>query len=147
MDKEKNFSGSYTNNLDSKGRVSLPFRFRESLGGRVFITKGTDNKFLWLFTEDGWFKYLEKLNNLPNSIAAKHARRYLIGNAYECEIDKLGRIQIPAPLRDFAGLGKEVLFMGNGSNIEIWKKSEKEKLDAEVDEAGGIQKYMEELNL
>lgn len=143
------FSGSYTHTLDAKGRISFPARFREGLGGRVYVTRGTDseNKYLWVFSGEKWEEMVRKLNELPKTAQAQRVRRHLIGNAHLCEIDRLGRIQVPAPLREFSALEKEVVIMGIGDSIEMWNKSKKVELDDRAEESGEIQKDMEELGI
>ena len=144
----QSFSGSYTHNLDKKGRVSLPVRFRESLVGRVHITRGADDeRYLWVFSDDGWTLMVNKLNGLPNNKMGNEVRRHFIGNEHESKIDRLGRIQISPLLREYARLDREVVIMGVGDRIEIWEKSIKEKHDAASEQDGVIQKYMEELGI
>ncbi len=114
------FSGEYEHSLDAKGRVIMPSKFRESLGSVFYITKGLDRNLL-VFSTDAWNSFYEKLSKLP--MADKNARgfsRLFLSGAAECEADKQGRILLPAPLRNYAGINKDVTIIGNGDKIEIW---------------------------
>lgn len=142
------YSGSFSHTLDAKGRVSLPARFREDLGGRVVVTLGADNdnRHLWLFPEEKWGEIVAKINSLPNNAQAQRVRRHIIGHAHQCEIDRLGRIQVPATLRQYAALGKEVIIMGIGDSIEMWDGAKRTSLDV-AEETAGILKDLEELGI
>lgn len=114
------FSGEYQHSVDAKGRVIMPAKFREILGDKFTVTKGLD-KSLFIFSAQEWEKFYEKLSSLPltNANARALARLFLAG-AVECEIDKQGRILLPAPLRTYAEIDKEVTITGNGNKAEIW---------------------------
>lgn len=117
---ESMFSGEYEHSLDAKGRVIMPLKFRESLGNVFHITKGLDRNIL-VFSHEQWESFCEKLSKLP--MADRNARgfsRLFLSGAVECEADKQGRILIPATLRNYAGITKNVTIIGNGDKIEIW---------------------------
>ena len=101
------FISEYNHTLDSKGRLIVPSKFRESLGERFYLTKGLDGC-LSVYPTEEWGFFMEKLKKLPmtNKDARKFSRFFLAG-ATECEIDKQGRILIPANLREFAKLEKD----------------------------------------
>ena len=114
------FSGEYEHSIDAKGRVIIPSKFRDSLGGVFYITKGLDHNLL-VYSEEGWKAFCEKLSNLP--MANKNARgfsRLFLSGAVECEADKQGRVLLPATLRNYAGIVKNATILGNGDKIEIW---------------------------
>ncbi len=114
------FIGEYTHTVDVKGRLNIPSKFRETLGEKFFLTKGLDNC-LFVFPEDEWVKFEEKLKTLP--LTNKNARafgRIFFSGATECSIDKQGRINIPQNLRDHAQLIKDAIVIGVASRIEIW---------------------------
>ncbi|GHU61881.1 transcriptional regulator MraZ [Clostridia bacterium] len=115
--------GEYVHIMDSKGRLIIPSKFREVLGEKFILTKGLDGC-LFLYSEQEWDKFDEKLQTLPltNSDARKFMRFFLAG-ASICELDKQGRVLIPPTLRDFACLEKEVVLVGVGKRGEIWNRS------------------------
>lgn len=117
------FVGEYNHSIDSKGRVTIPSKFREALGEHFTVTKGLDGC-LWVYPQEEWEKFSEKLAALP--IAKKDARnfaRFFLAGASEAEPDKMGRVLIPQVLRDYAGLEGEAVVIGAGSRAEIWSKS------------------------
>ena len=116
------FMSQYNHTIDTKGRVIIPAKFREKLGDSFVITKGLDGC-LYGYAEAEWKNFEEKLGTLP--ITNKDSRqftRFFLAGAAECELDKQGRILIPAVLREFAGLEKDVVLVGVASKIEIWSK-------------------------
>lgn len=114
------FSGEYQHTIDAKGRVIMPVKFREALGERFVVTKGLDHN-LFVFSQEEWQKFYEKLSTLPlaNKSSRDFSRMFLAG-AVECETDKQGRILITTPLRTYASLLKDVTIIGNGNKVEIW---------------------------
>ena len=121
------FMAEYQNNMDAKGRVILPIKFRETIGNKFILTKGFDHN-LFIYPIDEWKKVEEKLANLK--ITNKNSRiikRLLQGSAVEVEIDNQDRISIPQNLRIYAELEKELLFVGQGEYIEIWAKNKFEE--------------------
>ncbi|HAP03218.1 MAG TPA: division/cell wall cluster transcriptional repressor MraZ [Lachnospiraceae bacterium] len=122
------FMGEYNHTIDPKGRVIIPAKFRENLGSQFVITKGLDGC-LYGYPYDTWE---EVGKNFQESMKAnKEARkfsRFFFASASSCDIDKQGRILIPANLRDYAGLKKDVVLAGNLTHIEIW---DKDKWDAD----------------
>lgn len=114
------FSGEYQHTIDAKGRVIMPVKFREALGERFVVTKGLDRN-LFVFSQEEWQKFYEKLSTLPlaNKSSRDFSRMFLAG-AVECETDKQGRILITTPLRAYASLLKDVTVIGNGNKVEIW---------------------------
>jgi MraZ protein len=114
--------GEFNNTLDDKGRVSLPSRFRSILpGNRVFLTQGGEDC-IWVCPPEFWEDLLQKVLNSTSIFKASSrvVRRRIIGPAQEVEIDKAGRIAIPQSLRDFAGLSKDCIVLGQLDYMEIW---------------------------
>ncbi len=115
--------GEYFHNLDSKGRIILPAKFRTELGERFVLTKGFDGC-LYGYSIDAWQQIEAKIQTLP-LVTGKDARnfvRFFFSSAIECEVDTQGRVLISQGLRDFASLQKEVVVIGVSSRIEIWSK-------------------------
>ena len=118
----KMFVSEYNHSLDTKGRLIIPSKFRESLGDTFMVTKGLDGC-LSIYDMEGWKLLEEKLKVLPLTNAnARKFTRFMLGGAIECEVDKQGRILLPANLREFAHLTKDVTLVGVGNRIEIWDK-------------------------
>jgi len=116
------FMGEYNHTVDAKGRLIVPSKFREQLGEEFVVTKGLDGC-LFVYDNDEWRALEEKLKSLPltNTNARKFSRFFLAG-ASSCEVDKQGRILLPAVLREHAGIDKDAVLVGVGSRIEIWSK-------------------------
>ena len=116
------FVSEYIHTLDAKGRLIIPSRFREALGDTFMVTKGLDGC-LFIYDMAGWKVLEEKLRALPlTNTNARKFTRFMLGGAAECEVDRQGRILLPANLRDFAHLTKDVALVGVGERIEIWDK-------------------------
>ena len=116
------FMGEYNHTIDAKGRLIIPSKFRELLGEEFVLTKGLDGC-LSIYPMDEWNAFEEKLRALP--LTNKNARtftRFFVAGATNCELDKQGRILLPATLREFAGLEKDVVLTGMLNRIEIWSK-------------------------
>lgn len=125
------FFGEYAHNIDKKGRLIVPAKFREKLGNKVIVTKGFDHC-LALYTIEGWEKMYQKLLQLPsNKKEVRTFVRMLTAKAAECEIDSQGRILIPATLIKEASLDKECVITGNLTKIEIWSKENWEEISIE----------------
>lgn len=110
--------GEYQHNIDTKGRVIVPARFREDLGEHFYITKGLDGC-LFVLSPDEWTRLQDKVKAMPIS-KARGLQRFFFSGAAEVEPDKQGRILIPQVLRDHAQLTKDVTFIGTSSRAEIW---------------------------
>ena len=112
--------GEYQNLIDAKNRCIIPAKFREDLGESCILTKGLD-ECLILYPMSTWKRQQKSLEELP--MADKEARafrRFIYANAFECEIDKQGRILIPASLKESAGIEKELITIGMSDRVEIW---------------------------
>ncbi len=132
------FIGEFTHTLDTKGRVAVPVKFRGKLGTNAIVTRGLD-RCLFVFTSQEWESLAQKLIALPLAQANSRAFvRLMLAGAMDVEVDKQGRVLIPDYLREYAGLGKEVVVAGLYNRIEIWDsqvwKGYKEKTESESDE-------------
>lgn len=140
------FMGEYNHSIDPKGRLIVPAKFRESLGDEFVVTQGLDGC-LFVYPDEEWKAFEEKLKTLP--MANKNARkfvRFFLAGAAQVEIDKQGRILLPASLRKFAGLEKEISLVGVGSRVEIWDKSRWEE-STTFDDMDEIAEHMTDLGL
>ncbi|MFA6547687.1 MAG: division/cell wall cluster transcriptional repressor MraZ [Candidatus Magasanikbacteria bacterium] len=117
------FIGEYAHNLDDKGRLAIPVKFRRDLSKGAVVTRGLDNC-LFLYTKTEWEKLAEKLATLPFSQSNSRAfSRLMLAGAMEVEIDKQGRVVLPEYLREFAGLKKNVVLAGLYNRAEIWDEA------------------------
>lgn len=128
------FIGEYSHNLDTKGRMAIPAKFRHMFEKGAVVTKGLDNC-LFLYPKEKWEKEAEKIANLPiNQSKARAFTRHMLGGAMDVEFDNQGRITLPEYLRVFAGLNKKAVVAGVYDRLEIWdeEKWEKYKQEAEA---------------
>lgn len=138
MARMNGFVGEYLHTLDSKGRVALPVKFRESLGPRFIVARGLD-KCLFVYPSDEWAQVMDKLKTIPiNQKDSRNFTRYFLSGATEAEPDKQGRVNLPQNLREYAGLIKDVFILGVGSRIEIWDKDSWEKTKIDLEEGFSI---------
>ncbi|MDP3888758.1 MAG: division/cell wall cluster transcriptional repressor MraZ [bacterium] len=116
------FIGQYEHNLEEKGRLSVPKKFRADLSEGGVLTRGLDGC-LFLFPKKRWEEFVEKLSQTPLTKAdARGFARLLTYGATEIEIDGQGRMLLPEFLRRFAGIKKEVVLAGAIERVEIWSK-------------------------
>ena len=119
------FRGVATFNLDAKGRMAIPAKFRKHLDvcceGRLVITIDHVDRCLQLYPMPEWELVEQKLSALPSmNPKVRSLKRMLLGYATECEMDGNGRILLPAKLREFAGLEKSMVMIGQGNKFELW---------------------------
>ena len=121
------FRGVSSVNLDAKGRMALPVRFRELLSdacsGHIVITIDMEEPCLLLYPLPFWEEIQAQLEALPNvNPAARRIQRLLIGHATDVELDGSGRVLVPPMLRDYASLSKKLVLLGQGRKLEIWSE-------------------------
>ena len=142
--------------LDAKGRMAMPSRYRERLlescGGRLIVTVDRDHCLL-VYPLPEWEIIEAKLVDLPSlNREARLLQRLLIGYATECEMDGQGRILLPAMLRDFSGLNKKIVIIGQGKKFEIWdeqtwNESQEEWIESVNADTGELPAALEDLSL
>jgi len=114
------FLGEYEHNLDDKGRLAIPSRFREELGDGVVITRGFD-RCLMGFPRAAWEQLAQRVSGLSlGQGEARTLRRLIFSGASDAVLDRQGRILIPQNLREYAGLGDQVIVAGLNTHFEIW---------------------------
>lgn len=129
------FMGEFQHNIDNKGRMIVPAKFREGLGETFVVTRGLDTC-LFVYPMSEWKILEEKLKKLP--LTKKDARaftRFFFSGAVECEIDKQGRINIPQTLRQYASLEKECVIIGVSNRIECWSLDKWQEYFVESEES------------
>ncbi|MEK7168137.1 MAG: division/cell wall cluster transcriptional repressor MraZ [Patescibacteria group bacterium] len=132
------FIGEFQHNLDNKGRIAVPAKFRNKLTGGAIVTRGLDHC-LFVFSNKDWEVLAQKLIALPLAQANSRAfARLMLAGAVDAELDKQGRILIPDYLREYAGLKKQTTVAGLYNRIEIWDsevwKQYKAKTESASDE-------------
>ncbi len=136
------FRGVAQINLDAKGRMAFPSRYRERLlalcDGNLVVTVDRDHCLL-VYPLPEWEHIEQKLVRLPSlNRSARRLQRLLIGHATECQLDGSGRILLPPPLREFASLDKRTVLIGQGNKFELWDEATWTVRRAEwLDEAAG----------
>ncbi len=140
------FRGESEHSLDEKNRLTVPQRFRQGLGEVFYVTKGLDNC-LFVFPANEWEEFEKKLCQLPVS-SGRASHRFFFSGATECSCDKQGRILIPATLKEYSSIIRDVVIVGVASRIEIWSKEKwveyNESVSASPDE---IASQLEMLNM
>lgn len=140
------FMGEYNHTIDAKGRLIVPSKFREQLGNEFVVTKGLDGC-LFVYSNEEWKHIEEKFREIP--LTTKDARkfsRFFFAGAASCEVDKQGRILLPANLREYAGIEKEVVSVGVLSRVEIWSKDRWQD-NSDYDDMDEIAEHMAEMGL
>ncbi|RLV58955.1 transcriptional regulator MraZ [Parashewanella curva] len=134
------FSGASSVNLDSKGRIAMPTRYRELLRveseGKFVITVDIQSTCLLLYPIHEWHKIEAKLLLLSDTQQTERAlKRLLLGHAHECEMDGNGRLLLPQTLRKYAGLEKHAMLVGQLNKFELWDESAWQQLIDESKQA------------
>jgi MraZ protein len=125
----KVFFGETAINLDGKGRLAIPVRYRDSIqeqcSGRMVLTYSAfDSGALWLYPENEWERVRDEVTKLSTfNPGHRSLQRRLVGSATALELDASGRIQLPLTLRQVAGLEKRVVMMGMSSRFELWNEA------------------------
>ncbi len=142
------FIGEYNHNVDDKGRMAIPVKFRRELNKGAVVTRGLDNC-LFLYTKTEWEKLAEKLAALPISQSNTRAfSRLMLAGAMDVELDKQGRVILPEYLRTFAGIKKSLVIAGLYNRLEIWDTDVWNKYKNQTEaESGAIAERMGELGV
>ena len=121
--------GEFFHNIDAKGRLSVPSKFRDSLGSTVVIAQGPE-RCLRLYSAEEWEKFVESVGEQldTSKVDGRMLFRQLTSQSSMCDIDAQGRIIVSPKLREYAGITKEVAVIGNGSKAEIWDRKKYDEL-------------------
>lgn len=128
------FFGEFEHTIDSKGRLTIPAKFRDTLAGGIVVTRGLDGC-LWAFARDEWQKISQQIAEL--SIANTQARRFtrfMFANAFEAVPDRNGRIVIPGKLMDHAEINTDVVVTGMMNRLELWNPAKWAEEQANISE-------------
>lgn len=139
------FTGEQTQKMDVKGRTVIPSKIRDNLAEKLVVTRGID-KCLFAYPESAWTVLQEKLSSLPfTDKKVRSFNRFFLGGAETLDADKQGRVLVPASLRAYASLDKEVVWVGVGNRIEIWDIDKWNEQMNEYLESDDAEEKMEEL--
>jgi len=150
------FRGLSAINLDAKGRLAIPTKYREMLtglcAGRLVATIDTEEHCLLIYPVDEWEVIQAKIEALPSfNPVARRIQRLLIGHATDIDMDANGRILLPQPLREYAQLEKESILIGQGKKLELWSKSlwegRRDEYIAEVNQPEQLPDELQSLSL
>src|SRR3989344_4731311 len=137
--------GHYETNLSPKGREALPSRFKKILGTKLIVTAGYEKSLMIIAPKD-WEAVVGQVTNMGNLTAgpARATDRFLLGSAFEVDLDSQGRFIVPKYLRDYAELSEAAVFLGVGNRLELW--SEQKWRDYEQYLAKNISRLGEQLS-
>lgn len=142
------FIGEFQHNIDQKGRMAIPVKFRDELTNGAVVTRGID-KCLFIFTKSEWNELAEKISKLPLVQSNSRAfARLMFAGAIDVEIDKQGRVLVSDYLRKYAGLSKQVVVAGVFNRLEVWDKSSWQDYKMKTEkESGDIAEKLSELGV
>ena len=129
------FFGNYSHTLDDKGRLVIPRKMREELGNKIFIMKGFDGA-LAIYQKEAFSAVIEELKRY--SFLKKENRDYLrikLASIVDLEVDKMGRVQIPAAILGKYNISKDVTVLGAGDHIEVWAKDKYEEYISSIEDS------------
>lgn len=138
------YLGSNAISMDVKGRLAIPAKVRDALladcDGRVVVTAHTEERCLLIYPESQWQQLLPQIENLPNiNRKAAKMQRLLLGYATTLEIDEAnGRVLLPPTLREYAGLEKKLMLVGQGKKLELWSEEEWAKYLADDEDSDEV---------
>jgi len=127
--------GQYQSQFGEKNRVMIPKKFRNILGEQFIVARWYE-KCLVLVSLQSWDTLISKVTGQSNLVTTpvRDTDRFILGSAFEIEVDAQGRFIVPGVLKDYAGFKNEVIFLGLGDRIEVWDKEEWEKREKYIAE-------------
>lgn len=137
-------NGQYAHNIDAKGRLFIPTKLRDELGGTLHVTVGQDHC-LSVFSDQGWADFNASLKG--TSFTRIKGLRMMYAYMTDCVPDAQGRILLPAKLRRYANLEKEVVIIGVFDRAEIWNAQLWQKMEDEALQSGQLEKAMQEMGM
>ena len=141
------FTGEYRHTVDDKGRIAVPAKFRVLLGAGAVVSRWLD-ACLAVHTQAGWDELAAKVAALPiTSEASRRFQRFVFANAAEVELDRQGRVLVPAYLRDHIGLANEAVVVGSRDHAEIWAPDRWDAYRKALDDPQELAKAFEGLGI
>lgn len=128
------FIGEYQHNIDEKGRLAMPKKFRPDLSKGAVVTRGLD-RCLFVYPMEQWEELAKKLASMPISQSKSRAfARLMLAGAMDVQLDKQGRIVLPEYLREYAGVSKKTVVTGLYDRLEIWDEKSWDKYKSATEE-------------
>ncbi len=141
------FTGEYRHSVDDKGRLAVPARFRVQLAGGAYVSRWIDGC-LAVFPREDWDGLAAKVAGLPVTDTGSRAfQRFLFGGAFEAELDRQGRVLVPAYLREWAGLEGEAVIVGSRDHAEIWAPARWETVRRELEDPEALAQHLTGLGI
>jgi MraZ protein len=141
------FTGEYRHSVDDKGRIAVPARFRTQLAGGAVVSRWLD-QCLAIHTRDGWDALAAKVAVLPITDAGSRLfQRFVFAGAFEADLDRQGRVVVPAYLRDMAGLTDEAVVVGSRDHAEIWSPARWDEYRRALEDPDSLAKALEGLGI
>jgi MraZ protein len=141
------FTGEYRHAVDDKGRVAVPVRFRTELAGGAQVSKWIDGC-VAIHPRAAWEALANRVGALPVTDAgARVFQRYIFGAAFEVELDRQGRVVVPAVLREFAQLGDEAVVVGSRDHLELWSPDRWAAYSARMDDPDVLAEHLQGLGI
>ena len=137
-------TGQYAHTIDAKGRLFIPAKLRQELGDTFHVTVGQDHC-LSVYSDESWAAFMEKLKGMSYNEIKR--LRGLFAYGADCEPDAQGRILLPAKLRQYAELDKDVVVIGSFDRVEFWNAQRWAELEKAAFESGSLEQAMEEMGL
>ena len=133
------FAGEYEHRIDPQGRVAIPARFKMAFIDGIVLGRAYDNCVV-IYTPEEWDRAASEISQQPSTSAiARKLARLTFSGAFAGTLDRSGRVVVPVQLREYAGLGEDVVIVGTGRFIEIWSAAawaeERRVLDSDIAEA------------
>ena len=128
------FFGEFEHNIDDKGRLTIPAKFRDELAGGVVVTRGLDGC-LWAYPRSEWEQLAERIAKMPTTNqAARNFARFMFSSASDSIPDRQGRVLLPQGLRNYAGINNEAIIIGVMNRVEIWQPDKWSSVFSKVEE-------------
>ena len=141
------FTGEYRHSVDDKGRIAVPSRFRPQLAGGAVVSRWLDDC-LAIHTREGWDALSAKVADLPiTDRSSRLFQRFIFAGAFEVELDRQGRVVLPAVLREAAGLGEEAVVVGSRDHAEIWSPPRWEDYRRALEDPDSLAQALEGLGI
>ena len=141
------FTGEYRHSVDDKGRIAVPSKFRAQLDGGAVVSRWLD-ACLAIHTRSGWDALAERVSRLPITDSnARLFQRYVFAGAFEADLDRQGRVVVPAYLRDAAGLEDEAVVVGARDHAEIWSPARWSDYSRALDDPAALAQALEGLGI
>lgn len=128
------FSGSYKHTLDNKGRVIVPAEHRDEFGDRLYLSPGQD-RCVEVYPQEVFEERVEELRHRPREDAqARRYQRFFLARSQPQSMDAQGRVVVPQGLREYAGLNRQLMVIGNDQRLEIWDREAWREHEAQIAE-------------